>query len=215
MLYLKNSGIEIYNSDIADKVLYFLAAEYVELPVPGGCRVVMVYPYDWTEMMTPWTGSGRGMESTGGGKQFAEEFEAEVMKYAEPDFRASGCIRGIAGYSLGGLEALYMAVNMGCFDFAGSVSGSLWYAGAAEYFEQNPLDGRVRRVYLSLGSKEAKAKDEERRFVRANTDALAQRLEKSTELLYEINDGGHFTDIPGRIGKCAGYFASENTELLQ
>lgn len=207
MLYLRNSGIEIYNAGASRRTLYFLAAEHVEPPVPEECCLVMVYPYDWTSMMTPWSCPGRGMEATGGGEEFAAEFSSELIGPVERELGRKAERRGIAGYSLGGLEALYMAARMGIFDYAGSVSGSLWYEGAAEYFNKNPLDSRVKRVYMSLGSKEDRTKDAVRRTVRRNTDALAEIIGSDRELLYEINSGGHFTGIAERIGKCAGYFA--------
>ncbi|MCM1308520.1 MAG: alpha/beta hydrolase-fold protein, partial [Butyrivibrio sp.] len=151
MFYLKSSGIEIYNPGECAKTLYFLAAERLEPVIPPNCCVVMVYPYDWTEMMTPWAHSGRGMEKTGGGAEFAEAFEADLISQVEPRLGRGVMRRGIAGYSLGGLEALYMATRMKCFAFAGSVSGSLWYKGAAEYFLDNPLDENIYNVYMSLG----------------------------------------------------------------
>ncbi len=207
MIYLKNSGIEIYNKGACSKTLYFLAAERVEPPVPDGCCVVMIYPYEWTEMMTPWQHSGKGMGKTGGGAEFSQEFVPNLLTYVENGLEDKVVKRGIAGYSLGGLEAFYMACVAGIFDFAGSVSGSFWYPGAVEYFEKNPMFERVRNVYMSLGEREERAKDPERRTVRRNTDAIAERLEAARRLRYEINCGGHFTDIEKRIGNCAGYFA--------
>lgn len=207
MIYLRNSGIEIYNPEASRKTLYFLAAERVELSVRGDCCVVMVYPYDWTEMMTPWAQSGKGMESTGGGAKFAEEFERELRLPVENGFADAVELRGIAGYSLGGLEAFYMAVCTEDFDFAGSVSGSFWYAGAAGYFEEHDFGKRVARAYMSLGSKEEKTGDKQRRLVRVNTDAIAGRMGERLNLRYEINGGGHFTDIAGRIEKCVSCFA--------
>lgn len=209
MFYLKNSGIEIYNPEASGKTLYFLAAEHTEPPVPKECCVIMVYPYDWTEMMTPWAHSGRGMENTGGGAEFAESFEADLLYHAEARLGQKVIGRGIAGYSLGGLEAFYMASRMKCFDYAGSVSGSFWYAGAAEYFSENPLDMRIKKVYMSLGAKEEKTKDAERRTVRSSTDAIAANIGRTRELRYEINDGGHFTETAKRIGRCIEYFAAE------
>ncbi|MBD5156354.1 MAG: hypothetical protein HDT13_01765 [Butyrivibrio sp.] len=207
MFYLKNSGIEIYNPEASGKTLYFLAAERVEPPVPEGCCVVMVYPYDWTEMMTPWAYSGRGMENTGGGAEFAESFEADLIYHVEARLGHEVERRGIAGYSLGGLEAFYMASRMKNFDYAGSVSGSFWYAGAAEYFSENALDDRIKKVYMSLGASEEKTKNAERRTVRTNTDAIASHIGRTRELCYEINNGGHFTETEKRIGKCIEYFA--------
>lgn len=207
MIYLKNSGIEIYNGSAYENTLYFLAAEHVEPPVPDGCRVVMVYPYEWTEMMTPWQHSGSGIKRTGGGAEFAREFETALLTYVEKDLGNEVKKRGIAGYSLGGLEAFYMACSMNIFDFAGSVSGSFWYSGAVEYFEKNPFNERVRGVYMSLGSKEENTKDAQRRSVRQNTDEIAKRIGEERELRYEINAGGHFTEIAERIGKCMEYFA--------
>ena len=130
-----------------------------------------------------------------------------LLTYVENGLEDKVAKRGIAGYSLGGLEAFYMACVEGIFDFAGSVSGSFVFPGAVEYFETNPMFERVRNVYMSLGEREERVKDPERRTVRRNTDAIAEWLEAARRLRYEINCGGHFTDIEKRIGNCAGYFA--------
>ena len=158
--------------------------------------------------MTPWkySGSGaRGMEATGGGKEYAESFQREIMEKAESLFGFHVTGRGIAGYSLGGIEALYMASinhDFGNFEFAGSVSGSFWYEGAVQYFGGHDLPG-VHKAYVSIGSKETGKAGTERAMVRANTEEVVRILQRSIDVTYEINSGGHFSNIPERMEKCA------------
>lgn len=209
--YLSNSMIQVYNGcgTQDSHVLYFLAAEHTEIAVPQDICVIMVYPYEWSSMMTPWKHHGpttQFMNNTGGGVQYAEAFEQEVMGAAEARLRFHVDGRGIAGYSLGGIEAMYMATRtytFGNFEFAGSVSGSFWYEGALQYFGEQRLIG-VKKAYVSLGDKEAKNSNPQRAKVRENTDAFVRELEKNVDVTYEINPGGHFSDISGRIEKCIG-----------
>ena len=66
---------------------------------------------------------------------------------------------GIAGYSLGGLFALYAAYHCDEFRRVASMSGSLWFPDFREYVLSHDFANRPDRIYLSLGDKEAKTRN--------------------------------------------------------
>lgn len=191
--YLKEFSYEIIKDGECDSVIYFFMAERIHLEPVRNVEIVLVYPYDWNSQMTPWKHTGKGMEKTGEGDRFIEAFrEIFDSKYEK---------RYIGGYSLGGLMAMYMAYRCDGFDGAASVSGSMWYPGAIEFFSENNIKENIKKVYISLGRKEALTKNSERAAVEINTVRLVNILEKKCETVFEMNEGGHFTDIVKRVEK--------------
>ena len=96
---------------------------------------------------------------------------------------------------------LFAACEKELFDGVMSVSGSLWYPGALEYFNEKSIGKRIGKIYMSLGDKESLTKNAEREKVGFNTEKLAEVFGKTKEVFFEYNRGGHFTDINGRIIK--------------
>ena len=108
----------------------------------------------------------------------------------------------LAGYSLGGLFALWAAYRTEIFDGICAVSPSLWVRGWDAYAE-----GRVAcadAVYLSLGDKEERARNVRMAAVGDCVRRQASRLTRQfTEgkTVFEWNRGGHFDDEPGRMAR--------------
>lgn len=108
----------------------------------------------------------------------------------------------IAGYSLGGLCALYALYRMDCFGRVACLSGSLWFEGFTEFMRSHePLPEKA-RCYLSLGRAERKARNAVMATVADRTEEalvlLREQLgEERVELVW--HDGGHFTEVPARI----------------
>lgn len=169
-------------------------AERINIEPVEGVRLVMIYPYDWNYCMTPWKYHDKNMGKTGGGEEFLSWFISEI--YDEKYQR-----QYIGGYSLGGLFALFAACEKELFDGVMSVSGSLWYPGALEYFNEKSIGKRIGKIYMSLGDKESLTKNVEREKVGFNTEKLAEVFGRTKEVFFEYNRGGHFTDISERIAK--------------
>lgn len=193
-MYLKNCSYETIGDKDSQTVCYFFMAERINIEPVEGVRLVMIYPYDWNYCMTPWKYHDKNMGKTGGGEEFLSWFISEI--YDEKYQR-----QYIGGYSLGGLFALFAACEKELFDGVMSVSGSLWYPGALEYFNEKSIGKRIGKIYMSLGDKESLTKNAEREKVRFNTEKLAEVFGKTKEVFFEYNRGGHFTDINGRIAK--------------
>ena len=193
-MYLKNCSYETIGDKDSQTVCYFFMAERINIEPVEGVRLVMIYPYDWNYCMTPWKYHDKNMGKTGGGEEFLSWFISEI--YDEKYQR-----QYIGGYSLGGLFALFAACEKELFDGVMSVSGSLWYPGALEYFNEKSIGKRIGKIYMSLGDKESLTKNAEREKVGFNTEKLAEVFGKTKEVFFEYNRGGHFTDINGRIPK--------------
>lgn len=193
MIYLKEFSYEIIKDGECGSVFYFFMAEKIYINPIKNVELVLIYPYEWNHQMTPWKYSGKGMEKTGGGDRFIESF-MEIVDSSHKN-------KYIGGYSLGGLMAMYMAYKCSGFTGVASVSGSMWYPFAISFFENNNIMPDIKRAYVSLGNKEALTKNTERATVLANTERLVNILEDRCEVVYEINEGGHFTDIVKRVEK--------------
>lgn len=193
-MYLKNCSYETIGDKDSQTVCYFFMAERINIEPVEGVRLVMIYPYDWNYCMTPWKYHDKNMGKTGGGEEFLSWFISEI--YDEKYQR-----QYIGGYSLGGLFALFAACEKELFDGVMSVSGSLWYPGALEYFNQKSIGKRIGKIYMSLGDKESLTKNAEREKVGFNTEKLAEVFGRTKEVFFEYNRGGHFTDISERIVK--------------
>lgn len=193
-MYLKNCSYETIGDKDSQTVCYFFMAERINIEPVEGVRLVMIYPYDWNYCMTPWKYHDKNMGKTGGGEEFLSWFISEI--YDEKYQR-----QYIGGYSLGGLFALFAACEKELFDGVMSVSGSLWYPGALEYFNEKSIGKRIGKIYMSLGDKESLTKNVEREKVGFNTEKLAEVFGRTKEVFFEYNRGGHFTDINGRIAK--------------
>lgn len=193
-MYLKNCSYETIGDKDSQTVCYFFMAERINIEPVEGVRLVMIYPYDWNYCMTPWKYHDKKMGKTGGGEEFLSWFISEI--YDEKYQR-----QYIGGYSLGGLFALFAACEKELFDGVMSVSGSLWYPGALEYFNEKSIGKRIGKIYMSLGDKESLTKNAEREKVGFNTEKLAEVFGRTKEVFFEYNRGGHFTDISERIVK--------------
>lgn len=180
--------------------------------VYNACRKLGAPPFvlaavsrvNWSDDMTPWpTEAVAKWESRCGGMAdlYLSKLENEIVPAvcdALP-FPPSGLY--LAGYSLGGLFAIYALWNTPLFTRAASASGSLWYPDIAEYCCSREPAGRPDRVYLSLGSKETKGRGRTA-SLRSNTEAVAARLRSlGADVTFEENPGGHTHEADRRMAK--------------
>lgn len=170
---------------------------------------------DWERDYTPWTAdapsgrppftadapSGRS-PFTGGAPEFLDQLESHILPEIRHRFPVDNHPEStaIAGYSLGGLFALWTLCCSNTFGSALSLSGSLWYDGWPEFLSGH-LPPRDAKVYLSLGKKEEKRGSIQMRTIGQRTQWTASQLTEylgDDNVTFEWNPGGHFTDILGR-----------------
>ena len=167
---------------------------------------------DWDRDLSPWPAprAFRGGADFGGGAGRRLELLGDAVLPAVEG--ALGYVppwRGIAGYSLAGLFALYALWTTPLFQRAASVSGSLWYDGFLERLEGTAPAVKPDRVYLSLGDREPKARSPRLARVGECTLRAEERLrELGIPAALEWNPGGHFQDAPGRMARGLGWLAA-------
>ena len=160
---------------------------------------------EWNKDLAPWKADAvfKGEPGFEGGadlylKRLTEEIIPEAVK--EHGLKPSGTY--IAGYSMAGLFALYSLYKTGVFEGAASCSGSLWFPGFKEFAFENAFVLSPSKIYMSLGDREAKTKNKVMATVEDNTKAIAENYKTlGNDVLFEMNQGGHFTDPAMRTAK--------------
>ena len=160
---------------------------------------------DWNRELSPWPAPGvfRDGEDFGGkGPDFLDMMTEQIVPLVEAQLGFAPVSRTIAGYSLAGLFALWAVFQTDVFDRAASVSGSLWFDGFMDYMNSPAPPNSLRRIYLSLGDREKNARNQRMAAVEDCTRQAAELLwEWNIPVMLEMNPGGHFQDIPGRIAR--------------
>ena len=164
-----------------------------------GCppfTLVAISNLDWNHDMVPWDGpsSFKNAEScTGGADDYLRLLTEEIIPTAEKGIAGVPCWRGIAGYSLAGLFALYAIYQTDLFSHVGSMSGSLWYSGMKEYIFSHEPKRRPDCIYFSLGDKESKTRNPVLRSVRQNTEEIQAFYQaKGIDTVFQLNPGNHY-----------------------
>lgn len=158
---------------------------------------------DWNRELSPWSApkAFRGGEDFGGQRPaLLDMLTHQIIPFTEEKLGYVPKFRGIAGYSLAGLFALWSVYQTGLFDRAASISGSLWFDGFLEFMKANTP--KVKLIYLSLGDKEKAAKNPRLAAVEDCTAQAAELLRaQGIPVAFETNRGGHFQDVPARIAR--------------
>ncbi len=173
---------------------------------PALDRVALVFPkgVEWDRDYAPWPSDElHGRPIGGGGAALYREMVDVLLPAMKTRFGGLEHI-GVIGYSLGGLFALYAASQSDSpFDCAASVSGALWYEGFDDYAANAPFPA-LSCAYLSLGRKEAGRGRGPMGRVNAATERVASVLSArlgDENTCFEWNNGGHFFEIPQRLGR--------------
>ena len=149
---------------------------------------------DWNEELSPWEADAVfGDKGFGAG---ASDTLAEIIGLCTDKSRDYY----IGGYSLAGLFALWSAYQTDVFQGVAAVSPSIWFPGFLDYMKANTI--KTGNVYLSLGDKEAKTRNQ-------LMSKVSDRIEEAYELLknnqvntvLEWNKGNHFKEPEVRMAK--------------
>ena len=100
--------------------------------------------------------------------------------------------RGIAGYSLAELFALYAIYRTELF--SGWIRPApLWFPGMKAYIFSHEPKRRPDCIYFSLGDKESKTKNPILRTVQENTEEIcAYYQRRGIDTVFRLNPGNHF-----------------------
>lgn len=171
--------------------------------------LVSISNLDWDNDMTPWFApklNKYDKECLGKADDYLnillEKVIPEVEEYINVKLNTNIKYYAIAGYSLGGLFAVYSTYKTNLFSRVASASGSFWYPKFVDYVKQNEISKTVEKIYFSLGNKESKVKNEVLSTVEENTKKLEQIYKlQGINTIYEENDGNHFKDADLRMAK--------------
>lgn len=187
--------------------MYMEAGEAVmraceDLGCPG-FNLVSVSNLHWDEDLSPWSSEpvvGADDHFTGESDAYARYIDEEVIPYAESVLGQSERI--VAGYSMGGLFALYAPYVSDSFDRCVSASGSVWFPDFVQFVESHDFRRAPKSVYLSIGDKESRTRNPHMKLTEGNTRHLCDFYSsKGIESVFELNPGNHFKDADVRLAK--------------
>ena len=169
------------------------------------CSLLVISSLNWDHEMSPWycpPVMGDGTPFTGGADEYLNLLLTRILPEARSMLQDSPRFIGIAGYSLAGLFALYAMYRCDAFDRAASMSGSLWFPDFREYALTHGMKKRPDKIYLSLGDKEAKARNALLKTVQDNTEQIVSHYRQlGLDVTWELNPGNHFRDAALRTAK--------------
>ena len=166
-------------------------------------RLVALKVNDWNRDLSPWEAPPVfGNEAFGGG---AEETLSEVL--TETQDKTKNYF--IGGYSLAGLFALWAAYRTDVFRGVAAASPSIWFPGFDEFMKANNI--MTEKVYLSLGNKEEKTRNQVMATVGDRIREAHEYLtEKGIDCVLEWNQGNHFRDADVRTAKAFAWVLKQS-----
>lgn len=163
--------------------------------------LVTIGALDWDHDMSPWAIppiSPNDTPCTGGAEAYLAFLINEIVPRAEKSLPGVSW-RGIAGYSLAGLFAVWSLYKTDLFTRAGSMSGSLWFPDFKEFAFSHEMKIRPEKIYFSLGDKEHKTRNQFLKTVRQNTGEIeAFYRENGVETVFRLNEGNHYQNAAER-----------------
>ena len=158
--------------------------------------LVAISNLDWNHDMAPWDSPAafkKGEPFTGGADDYLRLLVEAIIPKAEKELPGPPAWRGIAGYSLAGLFALYAIYRSDVFSRGGCMSGSLWFPGFKEYIFSHEPKRWPDCIYFSLGDKEAKTRNPVLKTVQENTEEIQTFYQnKGIDTVFQLNPGNHF-----------------------
>ncbi len=167
--------------------------------------LAVISDIDWDDEMSPWECealSKHDSPCTGGADKYLITLTSDIIPLIENELQYEPEEVIIAGYSLAGLFSVYSLYKTDIFTSAVSASGSMWFPNFVEYTNKKDFCKEPRRVYFSLGDKEAKTRNQLLCTVENKTTEIYESFKnKGIETVFELNPGNHFKDADIRLAK--------------
>ena len=171
----------------------FQAAQAVGCPL---FTLAVISNLDWNHDMAPWDSPSAfksGEPFIGGADDYLRLLVGKILPKAEESLIGTPAWRGIVGYSLAGLFALYAIYQTGIFSRVGSISGSLWFPGLKQYIFTHKPKRPPDRIYFSLGDKESKTRNSVLRSIRQDTEDICGFYRSmGVDAVFQLNPGNHY-----------------------
>lgn len=180
-------------------------------------QMVSISNLAWDEVLSPWPEKPVVTPQdhfTGGAKEYSAWIDADVLPAVREKLPpVSETI--IAGYSMGGLFAVYAPYVSKSYDKCICASGSVWFPGFLEFARSTPFERRPQAVYFSLGNKETHSRIEALTTTRSVMEDLAVYYRSlGIASTFEENSGNHYQDVPARMAKAFGWTLRTGTADL-
>lgn len=166
-----------------------------------GCpdfSLVAVSNLEWDHDMAPWDIppiSEKDTPCTGGSDDYLKLLLNQILPEAEKALPGIPSWRGIAGYSLAGLFAVYSIYQTDIFSRVASVSGSLWFPGIKDYIASHTPLKKPDCMYFSLGDRECHTRNKFLKCVQQNTETIEAFYHgQGIDTTFQLNPGNHFKD---------------------
>ena len=151
---------------------------------------------DWNRDMVPWDSPAAfkgGEPFTAGADDYLRLLLGDILSRTEKDLMGAPAWRGIVGYSLAGLFAVYAICQTEIFSRVGSISGSLWFPRLKQYIFTHKPKRPPDRIYFSLGEKESKTRNPILRSVQQDTEEIYDFYRSmGVDAVFQLNPGNHY-----------------------
>ena len=229
MFEMEDKKVTVYPSAVSDMPVIYLNTFSEE---EGGCvhqalrdincvdfTLVVISGLEWNHDMALWDippVSKNDVPCTGGADAYLQFMVKQIMPNAEKYIQGSIAWRGLAGYSLAGLFAVYSMYQTILFSRIASMSGSLWFPNFKEYvFSHEPIQ-KPEHLYFSLGNKECKIKNPYLKTVQSHTEEIeAFYRRQGIDTILCMNAGGHFKDTAERTAVGIQWLLSRSAKTIE
>lgn len=207
-------GVTVYeNEKKSVPMVYLISTEEIGDEIIEKCtelgsnvfNMTVITLKEWNEYLSPWEAENIISEHDnflGKADIFLDFILKDVMSYTECALTTTPSESVLVGYSMAGLFSLYSMYKTDQFDRVASVSGSLWYPKFFDFVKRNKDFNYPKKVYISLGDGESKARNG---YLKSNEyitqEIYTRYASEGVECEYEINEGNHFNHVADRIAK--------------
>ncbi len=168
----------------------------------------------WDDEMTPWPipPIAPGDTPCGGtADTYLNTLTDEILPAVESKLSAPPTWRGLAGYSLSGLFALYAPFKTDKFERVASASGSVWYPDFTDWVTEHQMVRAPKCVYLSLGDREARTRNPYLKPVQDRTEWMKNYYKnQNIPCVFELNPGNHDRNATGRMARGITWIVSQH-----
>lgn len=199
-----------YASVASRRICYILAPmalddrQMAALATGYGCNIVVIHGMDWDNDLTPWPAAGVLPQDEcfkGKAADFLSLLRGELIPEVEHTLGVSNDVeRTLSGISLSGLFALWAWMECDTFANIGSISGSFWYDGFADWLETTRKPPKSGYAYFSLGDMETQNVNPRYGTVEICTLRVVETLRRAAvRTVFETTSGTHFAPLLPRV----------------
>ncbi len=161
----------------------------------------------WDEDLSPWPHLpviSPDDDFTGGADNYCKWMINELIPKVLEKIDYNPKCRIIAGYSMGGLFALFTPYLTDYFSAIMAASGSVWYPGFLNYVKTHPFNkkNKPKAIYLSVGNLETFADNPVvSQTHKIMKELLAYYQSVGIDSIFQLNKGNHYHQPNLRMAK--------------